>query len=138
MSGRETISHEGVVVRTTGKGSADVEILAGSACSGCHVKSACSLGNTEVKIINVKSDADLNPGDKVTVTMELSQGFRALMIGYVIPFLVLMAAFIAFTVAGAGELVSALTSFAAVGIYYFIVWLLRKKVEEKFEFKIKN
>jgi sigma-E factor negative regulatory protein RseC len=69
--------------------------------------------------------------------MEQSQGFRALAIGYVIPFLVLITVFIVLTVAGAGELSSALLSFSSLAVYYFIVWLLRSRIEKKFEFKIK-
>jgi sigma-E factor negative regulatory protein RseC len=133
----DKITHEGIVLKAPGDGTADVEIVTGSACSGCHAKSACSLGNSDVRVINVRSDEKLSPGDKVTVVMEQSQGFRALAIGYLIPFLVLIAVFIALTVAGAGELSSALLSFASLAVYYFIVWLLRGRIEKKFEFKIK-
>ncbi len=120
-----------------GDGTADVEIITGSACSGCHAKSVCSPGGAETRTITVKSDADLNPGDRVTVVMTQSQGFRALAIGYIIPFLVLITAFVITTAAGAGELISALASFAAIGLYYLAVWILRDKIGEKFEFKIK-
>jgi len=133
----DIITHEGIVLKAPGDGTADVEIVTGSACSGCHAKSACSLGSTDVRVINVRSDEKLNPGDKVTVVMEQSQGFRALAIGYLIPFLVLIAVFIALTIAGAGELSSALLSFTSLAVYYFIVWLMRGRIEKKFEFKIK-
>jgi sigma-E factor negative regulatory protein RseC len=138
MQKGKIISHEGVVVNAPGNGTADVDIITGSACSGCHAKSACSLGNTEVKTITVKSDAALTPGDRVTVTMEQSQGFRALMIGYVMPLFVLIAAFAVLTTAGSGELAAALLSFSALAVYYAGVWVFRAKVGEKFEFKIKN
>jgi positive regulator of sigma E activity len=133
----DTITHDGIVLKATGDGTADVEIITGSACSGCHAKSVCSPGSAETRTITVKSDADLNPGDRVTVVMQQSQGFRALAIGYIIPFLVLITAFVLTTAAGAGELISALSSFAAIGIYYLAVWVLRDKIGEKFEFKIK-
>ena len=133
----DKITHEGIVLKAPGDGTADVEIVTGSACSGCHAKSACSLGDSDVRVINVRSDEKLSPGDKVTVVMEQSQGFRALVIGYVIPFLVLITVFILLTVVGAGELSSALLSFASLAVYYFIVWLLRGRIEKKFEFKIK-
>ncbi|MGB8359379.1 MAG: SoxR reducing system RseC family protein [Bacteroidales bacterium] len=133
----EKITHEGIVVNAPGNGTADVEIVTGSACAVCHARSACSLGSTEVRTITVKSDAKLNPGDKVTVEMEQSQGFRALAIGYLIPFLVLIAVFAALTIAGAGELGAALLSFASLAVYYFVVWLLRGRIDKKFEFKIK-
>jgi len=137
MLQREIITHEGIVVETRGDGTADVEIITGNACSGCHAKSGCSLGSTDVRTIHIKSAAKLSPGDKVTVEMEQSQGFRALAIGYVIPFLVLITAFTVFTFTGAGELSSALLSFGSLAVYYFIVWLLRGRIEKKFEFKIK-
>ena len=133
----ETIAHEGMVLRTPGDGTADVEIITAEACSGCHAKSVCSAGKSDIRVITVKSNAAIKAGDRVTVVMQLSQGFRALAIGYIIPFVVLIAAFVITTVSGAGELASGLLSFAALGLYYLVMWLLRKKIGEKFEFKIK-
>lgn len=138
MAGRETITHEGIVKRTSGNGSADIEIIAASACSGCHARSACSAANTETKIVTVRSCHGLKPGDRVTVVMKQSQGFTALVLGYIIPFVVLITAFTLLSVWGAGELISALGSFAAVALYYGIIWFLRSRIDEKFEFKIKS
>jgi len=133
----ETITHEGKVLSVPGNGTAEVEILVSGACSGCHAKSVCSAGTSEAKVITVKSNPSVRPGDSVTVEMKLSQGFRALAIGYIIPFLVLMTAFGLASSAGAGELISALLSFLAIGVYYLIIYLLRSRIGEKFEFKIK-
>ena len=137
MSRGEIITHEGMVLKAPGDGTAEVEIFVAEACGGCHAKSVCSAGKSDSRIINVKSDTLLTPGDRVTLILQQSQGFRALAIGYIIPFIVLITAFVITTVTGAGELASALLSFAAVGIYYFAVWLFRNKIGEKFEFKIK-
>ena len=134
----ETITHEEKVLRVPGNGTAEVEIIVSGACSGCHAKSVCSAGSTEAKVITVKSDSFVQPGDCVTVEMKLSQGFRALVIGYMIPFIVLVAIFTVASAAGAGELVSALLSFLAIGVYYLFIYLLRSRIGEKFEFKIKN
>ena len=137
MSQGETITHEGKVLSVPGDGTAEVEILAAGACSGCHAKSVCSAGKSETKVITAKCDASLRPGDNVRVEMKLSQGFEALFIGYIIPFIVLVTAFVAALLAGAGELASALISFTAIGCWYLAVWLLRGRIGEKFEFKIK-
>jgi O-antigen/teichoic acid export membrane protein len=51
---------------------------------------------------------------------------------------VLIAAFALLSAAGAGEVAAALLSFAALGIYYTVIWLLRGRIEERFEFKIKE
>ncbi len=124
-------------MRVPGNGTAEVEILVSGACSGCHAKSVCSAGSTESKVITVKSNQEVRPGDRVTVEMKLSQGFRALVIGYIIPFLILVTAFGLATAAGTGELVSALLSFLAIGVYYLFIYLIRSIIGEKFEFKIK-
>ena len=137
MSHRETITHEGKILKVPGDGTAEVEILVSDSCSGCQAKSVCSAGKSETKVITAKCDTSLLPGDMVRVEMPLSQGFQALFIGYIVPFIVLISAFIAASVAGAGELVSALLSFAAIGCWYLAVWLLRGRINEKFEFKIK-
>jgi sigma-E factor negative regulatory protein RseC len=137
MSQAETITHEGRVLRVPDEGTAEIEIQVSEACGGCHARSVCSAGKSETKIITAKSSSPLRPGDLVTVEMRLSQGFRALTIGYILPFLVLIASFVAAYIAGTGELVSALLSFAAVGGYYLLIWLLRGRIGEKFEFKIK-
>lgn len=124
-------------MRVPGNGTAEVEILVSGACSGCHAKSVCSAGTTESKVITVKSNQEVRPGDRVTVEMKLSQGFRALVIGYIIPFLILVTVFGLAAAAGTGELVSALLSFLAIGIYYLFIYLIRSIIGEKFEFKIK-
>ena len=124
-------------MRTTGNGTAEVEIMAGTACSGCHAKSVCSVGETQVKVINVNNASGLKPGERVTVIMELSQGFRAVAIGYLLPLAALITGFIVSSVSGAGELLGALISFTAVAICYLVIWLSRKRIEKKFEFKIK-
>ncbi len=134
----ETVTHEGIVLKAPGDGTADVEIIVAEACAGCQARSVCSPGKSDTKVITVKSGAALKPGDRVTVVMQLSQGFRALAIGYIIPFIVLIAAFALLSAAGAGEVVAALLSFVALGIYYTVIWLLRGRIEERFEFKIKE
>ena len=120
-----------------GDGTAEVEILVSDSCSGCQAKSVCSAGKTETKVIIAKCDTPLFPGDIVTVEMPLSQGFQALLIGYVVPFIVLITTFIIASFTGTGELASALLSFAAIGIYYLAVWLFRGRINEKYEFTIK-
>lgn len=138
MNRSEAISHDGVVIRADGDGVVEVNIVAGTACSGCHAKSACGIGSSEEKTISVSTTNTYKPGEKVIVTMDQNQGTTAVLIGYVLPFIVLISAFIILFIAGAGELISCLASFAALGVYYLVIWLLRKSIEKKFTFKIKN
>jgi sigma-E factor negative regulatory protein RseC len=137
MSREETITHDGKVLRVSGDGTAEIEILVSEACAGCNAKAVCSPGKSETKVVTARFVNPLQPGDHVVVEMHLSQGFKALFIGYVFPFIVLISAFVIASVINAGELLSALTSFAAVGVYYVLVWMLRGRIGRKFEFNIK-
>ena len=133
----DIITHEGIVLEVPGDGTADVEIITLESCAACHAKSVCSANKSDTRVITVRSIPHLSQGDHVTVIMQQSLGFRALAMGYVIPLVVLTGAFTLATIAGAGELVSALLSFTAIGIYYLGMWLLRNAIGKKFEFKIK-
>ena len=137
MPQAEIITHEGRVLSVPGNGLAEVEILVAEACAGCHAKSVCSAGKSDTKVITAISKFPVQPGDRVMVEMKLSQGFRALAIGYMVPFVVLIGVFVSAVASGAGELLSALVSFAAIGGYYLVIWLLRGRIGEKFEFTIK-
>lgn len=138
MNSDKAISHDGVVIRADGNGVVEVSINPGTACSGCHAKSACGMGAGEEKIITVKTTNTYKTGEVVTITMDQSQGTRAVIIGYVLPFIVLIAVFVSLTLTNAGELISCLGAFAALGFYYLVIWLLRARIEKRFTFKIKN
>jgi sigma-E factor negative regulatory protein RseC len=138
MGNDEIICHDGIVASSDGNGVVEVIISAGAACSGCNARSACGMGSDKQKKVVVNTDKHYNPGDRVTVTMEQSQGTRAVLIGYVIPLITLVASFIIFTVAGIGELLTCLLSFASLAGCYYIIWLLRGRIEKKFTFNIKD
>ncbi len=137
MNSAKAISHEGVVTKADGNGVVEVCILTGTACSTCHAKSACGAGSGETKTVIIKTTREFKPGEKVIVNMEQSQGTLAVSLGYIIPFIVLIASFIIATVSGANELFSCLIAFGALGVYYFALWRLRGTIEKKFTFNIK-
>jgi sigma-E factor negative regulatory protein RseC len=138
MSNAEIISHDGIVEVSDGNGLVEVIINSSSACVGCNARSACGMGSETQKRVVVRSDRHFSRGDRVTVTMEQSQGTLAVAIGYLIPLTSLIVAFIIFTIIGFGELVTCLLSFAVLAGCYFVIWLLRGRIEKKFTFKIKD
>jgi len=132
----QTISHEGIVQKI-GKNSVLVAISPSSACSGCHAEGSCSLAGKEEKIIEVSGIYRLSPGDTVEVQMEQAMGFTALFLGYIFPFLVVLISLIILISLNAGELVSGLVSIAMLIPYYLLLISFRKRINEKFTFKIK-
>jgi sigma-E factor negative regulatory protein RseC len=135
-SGSNIINHEGTVTENTGR-SVKVSIITTSACSGCHARGTCNISGSEVKIIEVKGSYDVNPGESVNVLMKQSQGYAAVMYGYLLPFLSVIIVLMILTALKIPELIAGLVSLSVLLPYYLIIYIFRKKINEKFTFTIK-
>jgi positive regulator of sigma E activity len=133
------ITHEGVIAALKGD-QITVSISGDAACAGCHAKGACSMsGGEEEKLLHIPvRDPDFSIGERVRVILDRSLGFRALLLGYVIPFLLVLAVLLVMTVAGSLEWVAGLTSLSVLVPYYLGLKLMRGKVERQFSFYIQK
>jgi len=132
----ECIEHDGIV-QESGNGSVTVKILSASACSGCHAEGSCTMSGKEEKVIDVTGSYNVIPGDKVTILMQQSAGFAALLLGYIIPLLLVVTLLIILISASVNELTAGLCSIGILVPYYFILRLLREQIGKKFTFTIK-
>lgn len=135
----EEISHTGTVV----KADADfitVSIVSEAACGSCSAKGLCGVGEQSRKqvVVAAPSNELYSVGDEVEVTLKASMGHKAVWYAYAIPLVVLVAVVMIFIASGAGELLSALLGIAAVAVYYFVLWLLRSRLQDQYEFKIRK
>jgi sigma-E factor negative regulatory protein RseC len=138
MESRSSVSHEGVVERMEGE-TVLVRFIARSACAACHAKGVCSISNSEEKVVEVKGVKDSwKAGDHVEVLLEQRQGFTALMYGYGIPLVILMAVLFTVSAITGREGLSALIAMGSLIPYYLIIWIFRKKISGKFEFHIRR
>jgi sigma-E factor negative regulatory protein RseC len=131
-----TIDHDGIVQRNEDN-KVIVAISASSACSGCHAEGSCSLSGHEEKLIEVQGKYDVRPGDAVTVLMKQSMGYTALFLGYLLPLIIVVSLLVALVSFKVPELASGLISLVVLIPYYFIVFLFRKTVNNKFTFTLK-
>jgi sigma-E factor negative regulatory protein RseC len=131
------IIHPGIVDHIE-KGKVFVRILSQSACSTCHSKGICSVSDVEEKIVevDVRNEDSYHKGDQVTVRMQLRLGNKAVMLGYVIPLVILVASIITFVLIFDNEGLAALLSLLMLVPYYFILYLLRKKLKQQFSFTL--
>ena len=130
----ELIEHSGVVERTE-RNAVHVRITSRSACGSCSARQACGLAEAQDKVVTVMTPgaAEYAAGDAVMVGVRRSAGMRAVVLAYVGALAVLVAA-----IAGMGwsEGVSALAAIAGVGVYYFVLWFCRAKIEHTIQFTI--
>jgi sigma-E factor negative regulatory protein RseC len=137
MSARDNITHPGIVDRVN-ENSVFVKILAMSACSSCHAKSMCSIAEVEEKIVEVKKVAgrEFEQGQEVTVAMQRSLGGKAVFLGYLLPFLLLIGVLILVLSLTGNEGVAGLSAIAVLIPYYFALYLLRDRLKRTFSFRI--
>jgi len=117
-----------------------VEIIAEDACSACHAKAMCGLGNAKTKVVQVPTRGwdNYSVGEDVSVVLKASMGHKAVWIAYIVPLVILMAVLLISDGLGAGELTSGAFAIGAVGVYYAVIWLLRGKLRNEYTFNIKR
>lgn len=134
----EIIEHSGIVERVERK-AVIVKIVANSACGACAARQACGMSESQEKIVTIPTDdsADYAVGDAVRVGVYRNAASRAVMIAYVGGLIVLVGALaLCSSFDGVGEGVAALAAIGAVVIYYFGIWIFRKKIDRTIHFTI--
>ena len=130
------ISHEGIV-EDRKNGRVRVKITSYAACSGCHARGACSISEEKDKTMSLPlRGASLKTGDRVNVILSQSLGFRALFLGYIFPFLLVLTVLLVMTGLSDNELLSGLASLSVLPPYYIVIRLLRDRIDRKFEFTL--
>ena len=137
MAKKNEIVHSGKILEVT-PDFTTVQILVSSACSACHAKGLCGMSEEQDKVIMVPTDPYTvrAVGDEVQVKTKMSMGMKAVWISYVIPLAVLMILILSLSFVISNEFLRGGVALAGVGAYYFIIWLLRDKLSDQFEFYI--
>jgi len=136
MAKKNEIVHSGKIVDIT-PDFTTVQIIASSACSECHAIGLCGMSEEQEKIIMLPTDpyTPRQVGEEVQVKTKMTMGLKAVWISYVIPLVILMILILSLSSIG-NEYLRGAVAIAGVGIYYFIIWLLRDKLSDQFEFYI--
>lgn len=136
---REEVSHKGKVVKMTPQ-LTTVAFLQHDACSGCHAAAYCGMGEMAEKLVELPTDpyAGYGVGDEVEVVLKATMGLKAVVLAYFLPLVVLLAVILGLIALGTGEVPAALAGLAAVGVYYFLLYILRGKLRNEYIFEIKG
>lgn len=131
---QNTVEHQGVIISIDGK-VAHVKIEQTSACASCHVKSVCGASEKSEKIIDANLlDTSLKIGDQVTVIGQKSLGIQAILLAYVLPFIVIVSMLFIVNIFTTNELVIGTCALASLIPYFAILRLMRNKIQAKFQF----
>lgn len=116
----------------------EVMILAQSACAACHAKGACTMADIKEKMVKAYPSKQTHfvVGQHVMVSMRHELGSKAVIFGYILPFVVMVLTLIGFIYAGFSEGYAGLASLFVLIPYYFLLFLFRKYLERTFVFTI--
>ena len=131
---QNTIEHQGVIISKDDK-IVRVKIEQTSACASCHVKSVCGASDKSEKIIDANiMDDTLKVGDQVTIIGQKSLGFQAILLAYILPFIVIIATLFIANIFTTNEIIIGTCALASLIPYFIVLRLMRNKIQAKFQF----
>ena len=132
------IDHEGIIDHIDGD-VAHVKIDSQSACSSCHAKGVCGAADQSEKFLDVPLHGGFyRVGELVNVQVAKNLGFKAVLLGYFVPFLLVMAVLIGLTLLELSESRAGLFSLLSIVPYYLVLYLLRSRIKTTFTFSVKK
>ena len=132
------ISHSGIV-ESISEGCVQVRILQASACAACKMAGHCHASESKEKIVdvlNVRDAARLKVGDSVIVSASRDVANRALLLGFGVPFLILVSVLFIMLKVVSDEGLAAITAILALMPYYGMLYLMRDRIQQKIAFSI--
>lgn len=134
------IQHSGII-ESIEDGCIHVRIVQTSACAACKVAGYCNAADAKEKIVDVfcnTADTVWKAGQSVMVTAPGEVAPRALLLGFGIPFIVLVGVLALVLWLTANEGLAALCGLGALLPYYGVLFMLRNRLREKFAFSIES
>ena len=130
------IKHNGVVDGVE-EGCVRVRILQSSACSACKVAAHWNASEPKEKIIDVHTDVQgYEVGQHVVVSVSASMGYKAVLLGFGLPFLLLVAVIILVNNLTGNEPLSALLGLGVLVPYYLLLYFNRDRIGKSLSVEI--
>ena len=138
------IKHDGIVIALEDNGMVRVRILQTSACASCKAKAMCASAESkekEILALFVGEEAkrregerqDIKLGDEVVVMVQQKMGWKAILLAYMLPFVVMMAVVaIGNGLLGMREEVIGTLALCAMGVYYIVLGFFKDKIQKEF------
>ena len=140
------IKHDGIVIAVNGDGTVRVRIVQTSACAACKAKAMCASAESkekEIVALFVGEEAkrregerqDIKLGDEVVVMVQQKIGWKAILLAYILPFIVMMTVVaIGNGLLGIREEVIGTAALCAMGVYYIVLGFFKDKIQKDFSF----
>ena len=138
MIAEKNIRHKARVKTVSGP-KAVLSVMNQSACAACHARGACTLADMEEKEIELADGGrNLCPGQEVHIVLKESQGFKALLFGYLLPFIIVLLFLIIIFSLTNNEILAGLASLGVLIPYYITLYFFRGVLKKVFKFEVEE
>ncbi|NCC09585.1 MAG: RseC/MucC family positive regulator of sigma(E) [Bacteroidia bacterium] len=133
-----TIKQSGIVESINGS-HIQVRIIQTSACASCSIKGHCTASECKDQIIDINdwSSSTYSVGEQVWIIGETSMGVFAVLLAFIIPFILLISFLFLFMSLLGSELYAALLALCSLIPYYITLHLNKTRLKQKLSFTIK-
>lgn len=132
----DVIQHTGEIIAIE-NGIAKVLIMQTSACATCHAKSVCGASEKKEKVVDAEvNDNNLSVGDNVLVVGQKSIGIRAVILAYVVPFVLMLATMLITSTLTEKEWIIGTSTLSVLVPYFVILHLMKSTIQAKFKFYV--
>ena len=134
-----TIRHLGIVESIHGH-HIQVRIVQVSACATCSIKGHCTTADAKEKLIDVFTSQTeaYQPGDSVWVVGQLSMGWWAVILAFLIPLVLLVAVLFTVHALTGDDLTAVGVTLPVLAAYYLLLHAQRHRMSRKFAFYIEK
>jgi len=134
----ELIRHTGIVLSTAGK-TARVEIVQTSGCSACKAQSMCMSSESRQKEMDAIMLEPMKAGDKVEVEVRERLAWKAVILAYILPFIVMIGVIAVLDFATDwSEAVVGTLSLCGIALYYIGLSMCKDRLQKQFTFTAKK
>ena len=136
MKTSDNIVHKGLV-KSVSDGVAYISFQQEGGCSSCTAKSACSMTKTSEHLLRLPvTDAPVTPGEEVVVSITASNGYRAVMLSYLVPVIILLTVLLLAVASGIPEHLAGLSAISALVPWFVLLHLARRFFKNKVTYEV--
>ena len=117
---------------------ARIQIVRPSECQTCEASSRCNIHSGKITYVDIDDQrlAKYQKGDRVQVEITAKAGRYAVAIGFALPLVLFVSTMLALHYNGATDEIAALSAIGVIGVYYFIIYLIRQYINRHFEVRL--
>lgn len=132
MDGSVCVEQKGTVEQITGQ-NIMVRIHREALCGNCSAKGLCFIGEGDERELEISNySPGLKVGDQVEVMISQSMGNKAVLLGYLVPFIILVTTLLILNKFGASEWLMGIISLSAMAPYFLLLYFIRNRLRKTF------